>query len=132
MAAPGSGRFRSRRPAGRSIGSVVLDWRGEEVKTLAREAAKVAITQTMEAAVDHAKRNHLGWNNRTGNLEGSLGIRRKPKESGRYGVAGNWGSNVRYSFFIERRYGFLQAAAAVTYPQLGERIAAQMKPNLDE
>lgn len=77
-----------------------LVWKGKALTERMRQAQMAGVDATMSECVVHAKNNH-SWQNRTGVLEGSLGIadyaRVKPA-----GVEGRWGSqNVRYALIHE-------------------------------
>lgn len=77
-----------------------LVWKGAAVTAKMREAQIAGVNGTMGACVIQAKTSHA-WQNRTGVLEGSLGIADYAKVEGD-GVAGSWGSqDVRYALIHE-------------------------------
>ena len=102
---------------------VVIDWKGEIVKEAAYRAAVVGINQTLAASVIQAKTNHPGWNNVTGNAEGSISITQPAKRQSTK-VFGRWGSMaVNYMLILEiKRGAALRTAADITYKTLIKRI----------
>ncbi|MDZ4307561.1 hypothetical protein [Allopontixanthobacter sp.] len=128
-----------------------LVWKGKALTETMREAQKLGVNATMSECVIHAKSNH-SWQNRTGVLEGSLGVAEFAREVPG-GVEGSWGSqDVRYALIhelggvivpirakalaIPQEGGgvrfvksvtiparpYLRPAADVTYPALGSNI----------
>jgi hypothetical protein len=102
---------------------MALKWHGPRIIAKTVRAAKAGVNQTMSQAVIHAKRNHPGWQNRTGKAEGSIQIVKKAEERGPV-IVGLWGSrNVVYMLWLELKHGSaLRNAAAVTYPNLAANI----------
>lgn len=102
---------------------MALKWNGPRIITKTVQAAKAGVNQTMSQAVIQAKRNHPGWQNRTGKAEGSIQIVKKAEERGRF-IVGLWGSrNVVYVLWLELKHGsFMRNAAAVIYPNLAANI----------
>ncbi|KKK89655.1 hypothetical protein LCGC14_2730940, partial [marine sediment metagenome] len=79
---------------------MTLKWLGPAVSERLRQAQIQGVNATLAAAVNRAKRNH-DWQNRTGTLEGSIGVLDFARAEGR-GVRGNWGSrDVRYALIQE-------------------------------
>ena len=77
-----------------------LVWKGAEVTARMRAAQIAGVNATMGTCVIDAKSSHA-WQNRTGILEGSLGIADYAKVEGD-GVVGSWGSqDVRYALIHE-------------------------------
>ena len=107
---------------------VVIDWKGELVKEAAYRAAETGIDQTMAATVIEAKTNHPGWNNVTGNAEGSISITQPAKRQSTK-VFGRWGSMaVNYMLILEiKRGAALRTAADITYKTLIKRIRSAFR-----
>ncbi len=108
---------------------MTVRWNGKKVLAKVRKAQIVGINQTMAAAERHAIANHT-WKNRTGILEGSIGIATFARPKGR-GVAGEWGSqDVVYALVHELGSAkqniparpYLRPAADAEYPGLTRRI----------
>ena len=79
---------------------MTLKWLGPAVSERLARAQIQGVNATLAAAVNRAKRNHA-WQNRTGTLEGSIGVLDFARAEGR-GVRGNWGSrDVRYALIHE-------------------------------
>lgn len=77
-----------------------LDWNGPAVSARLKAAQITAINQTMGACVVQSKRSHT-WQNRTGVLEGGIGVvtYAEPVADGVHGV---WGvQDVRYALIHE-------------------------------
>lgn len=132
-----------------------LNWRGPEVIARVRQAELWGVNATMAASVIHAKSSHA-WQNRTGILEGSIGIAEPAAPTGT-GVRGVWGSkDVRYALIHELggtiqpknkpwlvfKIGehwvrakqvtiparpYLRPAADAEYPGLADRIRSQLR-----
>ncbi|MDF1778737.1 MAG: phage morphogenesis protein [Rhizobiaceae bacterium] len=85
---------------------MALKWYGKQVSEKMRKAQIAGVNATMGACITDAKRNHR-WNNRTGVLEGSIGIAEPAAVQGgkggvMSGVRGVWGSkDVRYALIHE-------------------------------
>ena len=83
----------------------------------------------MSEAVIHAKRNHPGWQNRTGTAEGSVTILKfaQARVGGR--ITGVWGSRgVHYAIYLEARHGpWLRAAGDAIYPRLAGHVRTALK-----
>lgn len=102
--------------------SSTLIWNGAEIKAKMDAAAIEAINQTLKEAVDHAKNNHPGWKNVTGEAEASVQVL-EPAESTAKGVSGAWGSKLFYVPWLEIKNGsFLRAASDAIYPRLADRL----------
>lgn len=106
-----------------------LKWYGEAIKAKLRAAQIEGVNATMARCVVHAKNNHE-WQNRTGVLEGSIGIADYAHEQGT-AVVGRWGSqDVDYAIYQElgtqltRARPYLRPAADVHYPGLAAAIKA--------
>lgn len=115
-------------------------WRGPQITEKAIVASKLGVDATMAACVTHAKNNHP-FTNRTGTLEGSLGVDEFAQIVGLL-IVGRWGSlSVSYAIFMEFLRGeimgdtgwtrsrdgggpFLRPAADFQYPILRARIRA--------
>jgi len=77
-----------------------LVWKGEAVKARARQAQVQGIDRIMGRCVVEAKSNHP-WQNRTGVLEGGIGIADYAAEDAD-GVRGTWGvQDVKYALMME-------------------------------
>lgn len=77
-----------------------LVWKGKALTDRMRKAQMLGVNATMAQCAQHAKDNHA-WQNRTGILEGSLGIAEYARREGS-GVIGRWGSQaVRYALIHE-------------------------------
>lgn len=102
-------------------------WRGEELKEKFRQAAKVGIDDVMASCTIDAKSDHPGWQNRTGNAEGSIKIVEPARDRGQE-VVGEWGSaDVDYMIWLELKHGSaLRNAADNNYHTLAGRIAQQL------
>jgi len=77
-----------------------LVWRGREVTAKMRAAQIAGVNATMGASVVEAKNSHA-WKNRSGTLEGGIGITDFAREE-RGGVRGLWGvQDVVYALIHE-------------------------------
>lgn len=77
-----------------------LVWHGDKVTARMRAAQKLAVNAVMSACVQDAKANH-SWVNRTGVLEGGIGIASYATEDAQ-GVVGTWGvHDVKYALIHE-------------------------------
>mgnify|MGYP001162003497 CR=1 FL=1 len=77
-----------------------LEWNGPALTERLRQAQIKAVEKTLEDCVVGAKRSHE-WRNRSGVLEGGIGIVTFPKVEGD-GVRGVWGvQDVRYALIHE-------------------------------
>lgn len=108
-----------------------LRWFGSDVTEKVRRAQVAGINRTMAEAAIHAKNNHE-WINRTGVLEGSIGIAEYGRRT-QTGAAGTWGSqDVKYAIFHEVGTStiparpYLRPAADVVYPKLARNIKAAL------
>jgi hypothetical protein len=101
----------------------MIEWNGEHIKHKITHAAELGINETMSECVGHAKSNHDGWRNRTGDAERSVRIISVAEPMGDE-VEGTWGSvGVDYVWYLEYLHGsFLRDAAANMYPTLPIRI----------
>lgn len=104
--------------------SFELDWRGDRIKEIVAEAARLGIDETTAAAVTPAKERTPV---RTGTLQGSIQFRAARREGNR--IVGSFGSyDVNYALWVEigakGRPGrhMLRQAADQEFPKLGERI----------
>ena len=104
-----------------------LNWNGDAVKAKVIAAAIKGVDKTMAEAVVDAKRNHPGWQNRTGTAEGSINVVAFAQEDGPH-VRGTWGSaDVNYMIFLELKHGSaLRGAADRNYPKLKDHIRGAM------
>ncbi len=105
-------------------------WRGPEVSAKMRRSEIRGIDVIMSRCVRHAKQNHPDWKNRTGILEGSIGVDVFARPHGK-GTSGPWGSaDVVYARAQElgseklniHTKGYLRPAAAIHYPSLPREI----------
>lgn len=110
-----------------------LRWFGGQVSANVKRAQVGGINRTMAEAAIHAKNNHE-WRNRTGVLEGSIGIAEYGHSTAN-GAAGTWGSqDVAYAIFQEigtpdiPARPYLRPAADATYPRLAANIRREMGP----
>lgn len=103
-------------------------WRGDEVRRAVEEAAKLAIDQTTSASVIDAKDNHPGWNNVSGNADGSIRTIAQAVRKGRL-IVGEWGSKgVNYMMPLEVLHGSaLRTSADRNYPSLFGRIRTNLR-----
>ncbi len=94
-------------------------WNGHKVEAAIRNRAVRAVARTMADAVNHAKENHPGWENRTGTAEGSIRITHAADRQGN-AIVGRWGSQgVEYMLKLELFYGgALRKAGDAQYPSL--------------
>lgn len=77
-----------------------LKWNGKAVTARMQGAQVQGVNATMAACVNHAKSNH-DWQNRTGVLEGGIGIAAYAAPAGG-GVKGTWGvQDVLYARMME-------------------------------
>lgn len=79
---------------------VRLEWKGDKLPPLLREAARLGIDDTTAAAAIAAKESHPTWHNVTGTAEGS--IRGDPARILGTSVSGLFGSfDVNYFVWLE-------------------------------
>lgn len=77
-----------------------LNWNGDAISARLKAAQIIGIKETMGACAVEAKRSHA-WQNRSGILEGGIGIVDYPAAEGS-GVRGSWGvQDVRYALIHE-------------------------------
>jgi hypothetical protein len=77
-----------------------LNWNGDAITARLKAAQIEGINGTMGACVNQAKRSHA-WQNRSGILEGGIGIVEFAEPAGS-GVRGVWGvQDVRYALIHE-------------------------------
>lgn len=87
-----------------------LVWNGDKITQRMRAAQKQGVNATMAACATDSKSNH-SWRNRTGVLEGGIGIAEYAREDAG-GVVGTWGvQDVRYAL-IHELGGTITAKAA--------------------
>ncbi len=86
---------------------MTVRWNGKKVLAKVRKAQIVGVNQTMAAAERHAIANHT-WQNRTGILEGSIGIATFARPKGT-GVAGEWGVQDNEYALIQDLGGTIKA-----------------------
>lgn len=108
-----------------------VKWRGREVAAKMRKAEIRGINVIMSRCVKGAKTNHPGWKNRTGVLEGSIGVAIFARRRGT-GAAGVWGSqDTVYAlvhelgsvkFDMPKQKPYLRPQAAIHYPDLAKQI----------
>jgi phage gpG-like protein len=94
-----------------------LVWHGEAITEKMRAAQIAGVNATMGACAVEAKSSHA-WQNRTGTLEGGIGIAEYARED-ESGVVGQWGvQDVRYAL-IHELGGVITAktAKALAIPQ---------------
>ncbi len=106
-----------------------VKWRGKQVAAKMRKAEIRGINVVMSRCVKGAKTSHE-WQNRTGILEGSIGIAVFARRQGS-GAAGIWGSqDVIYARVHELgseklnipARPYLRPQAAIHYPSLAGEI----------
>jgi hypothetical protein len=109
-------------------------WEGPRIASKMRRAEIRGINVVMSRCVRTAKTNHL-WKNRTGILEGSIGVEFFARPQGS-GAAGVWGSaDVVYARVHElgseklniQARPYLRPAAADHYPELPREIRRAFK-----
>lgn len=107
---------------------MALKWYGPRIAAKTVRAAKAGVNETMSQAVLYAKRNHPGWQNRTGKAEGSINVYQLAEQRGSV-IVGLWGSrNVLYMLWLELKHGSaLRSSAAVNYPKLAANIRKHFK-----
>ncbi len=112
-----------------------VKWEGPRVASKMRRAEMRAINVVMSRCVRGAKTSHEDWKNRTGILEGSVGVEFFARPQGS-GAAGIWGSvDVVYAIVQElgsaklgiTTNGFLRPQAAIHYPSLATEIRRAFK-----
>jgi phage gpG-like protein len=90
-----------------------LVWNGKAVTDRMRAAQIEGVNRTMASCVRGAKDNHA-WKNRTGILEGSIGVAENAAVKGA-GVEGTWGSkDVKYAS-IHEQGGTIQHPGGTSY-----------------
>jgi hypothetical protein len=106
-----------------------LTWHGPEVEREVIQAAIEGVNATMALCVIHAKRNHGGWENRTGRAEGSINIYQFAALQANGHIEGRWGSaDVNYFIWLELRYLTLRRSADANYRHLGRLIRRAYRP----
>ena len=102
----------------------VLKWHAALLEHEVVQSARAAIDRTMIECVNHSKRNHPNWQNRTGTAEGSVRILFRARRIGRGLVGGEWGSaGTDYAIFLELKHGpWLRGARDAEYPNLNKRF----------
>jgi hypothetical protein len=88
-----------------------LTWNGDELKRKAREAAALAIDQTLAECVTESKAEHPAfppvskpftpWANRTTAMTRAVRIFSAAAPSGPSTITGSWGSDMDYALFLE-------------------------------
>ncbi len=104
-----------------------VKWEGPRVLRATRRAQVRGINVIMSRCVRGAKTSHK-WINRTGILEGSIGIHTFARKTGA-GISGEWGSaDVVYARFREFNPdpGYLRPQADIHYPNLPTEIRRAM------
>lgn len=105
---------------------MALEWLGPAVTKRLARAQIQGVNATLAAAVNHAKRNH-DWQNRTGTLEGSIGVQDFARAEGR-GVRGNWGSrDARYALIHELGGVIVPKKAKALVFEIGGEVVRVMK-----
>ncbi len=105
---------------------MAVKWLGAAVTERLRQAQITGVNGTLAAAVNRAKRNH-DWQNRTGTLEGSIGVQEYAKAQGR-GVRGNWGSrDARYALIHELGGVIVPKRAKALVFEIGGQVVRVMK-----
>jgi hypothetical protein len=87
-----------------------LVWKGREVTARMRQAQIAGVNATMGACAVEAKSNHA-WQNRTGVLEGGIGIVEYGRADGN-GVVGTWGVQDVLHALIQELGGTITAKRA--------------------
>ena len=98
-------------------------WNGKAVAERAKRAQIAGVNRVMAKAVIHAKNNH-DWKNRTGVLEGSIGVAEYARDIGS-GVRGEWGSkDAKYALIHELGGTIVPVTAQkLAIPQAGGGVA---------
>lgn len=113
---------------------MAVKWNGKAVAAKVRRAQIKGVNRVMGRCVSHAKQNHE-WINRTGSLEGSIGIATYARPEGT-GVSGTWGSqDIVYARVHELGSAkqnipprpYLRPAADVHYPRLAAEIRRELR-----
>ena len=105
---------------------MALKWLGPAVTERLARAQILGVNGTLAAAVNHAKRNH-DWQNRTGTLEGSIGVQDFARAEGR-GVRGSWGSrDARYALIHELGGTIVPKRAKALVFEIGGEVVRVMK-----
>lgn len=109
-----------------------LDWRGKEFVLQVRNAARLAVNETVDAARDDALASHE-WVNRTGQLEEELiSEHARPRSRNPLGRFGTTRRRGFYGLFHEEgtvhefARPFLRPAAARQFPSLALRIRRRL------
>lgn len=104
-----------------------LEWWGDQVKREARRAALAGLDDTTQKTAEHAKANHPGWKNVTGEAERSL--MNEPAEMiDRDTARGRVGSTLWRYLFLELKNGAaLRNAGDVVFPELPDKIRSHFR-----
>lgn len=98
-----------------------LNWNGPAITERLRAAQIEGVNRTMAACAVQAKRNHE-WQNRTGVLEGAIGIVDYAVPEGS-GVRGTWGVQ-------DVRYALIQELGGVVVPLVAKALAFEIDGQL--
>ncbi|MDE0166266.1 MAG: hypothetical protein OXL36_14335 [Bryobacterales bacterium] len=86
------------------------------------KTAKDAVDETMEEAVDHAKKNHPRWRRQTGRTDRNTQVIEKAKPTG-FKVEGTWGVvKTPYAGVLRKRGDWLAAAQNEKAPGLSDKL----------
>ncbi len=102
-----------------------FNWKGKQVAQRVRQASADGINETLALCVHHGKDNHPGWNNQTGNAEGSIRVVDVAEAAT---LIGRWGSvGVVYFRRLELLHGrALLSTADVLYGELAGNIRRRL------
>lgn len=104
-----------------------LYWLGDRVQKRVQDAAIAAVDRTTEAAAEHARNHHPGWQSITGTAEGSIGTNAARLQARRIrgSVTGGEG-DAFYLLILEVKNGSaLRNAGDVEFRNLQPRLAAE-------
>jgi hypothetical protein len=109
-----------------------LDWNGDQLIALVADAARAAVTETVEEAADDARLSHE-WANRTGQLEEEIIV--EQADVGDPNPTASFGTTRRRGFYglfheegtrHEFARPFLRPAADRHFPELTAKIRGRL------
>jgi hypothetical protein len=101
-----------------------LEWKGEDLKGRAANAALRAIDETTEAAAERTRANHPGWKSITGTAEASIrSVPARMLKRGPRGAVEGGAGDAFYFVILEVKNGAaMRTAADVEFPRLHDRM----------